>query len=151
MDLYDIYKVVTTTLRSTLKKKLQRNLCFGDSLCPRLGPETYAFRSLSSISQRPPRSKLTPGHDRSFHIPSKSLFSARPVIRCHIIRYTITVAQYTTNEIKYLATVNRYQLMRVRNCTPTDPTCLQGTTVRGGKQAKYLNWSQECFISRTKT
>jgi hypothetical protein len=87
----------------------------------------------------------------SFHIPSKSLFSARPVIRCHIIRYTITVAQYTTNEIKYLATVNRYQLMRVRNCTPTDPTCLQGTTVRGGKQAKYLNWSQECFISRTKT
>ena len=87
----------------------------------------------------------------SFHIPTKPLFSARPVIRCHIIRYTITVVQYTTNEIKYFAIVNSYQLMRVRNCTPTDTTCLKGTTVREGRQAKYLTGLKECFISRTLT
>lgn len=153
MDLYDIYKVFSTALRSIFKENQKEIYVLETRYVPvsALKPKLFVvFPVVVSPSDCRDQNSHR-ARNASFHIPSQSLFSARPVIRCHIIRYTITVVQYTTNEIKYFAMVNSYQLMRVRNCTPTASTCLQGTTVREGRQAKYLNWPQECFISRTLT
>jgi hypothetical protein len=138
-DLYDIYKVFSTALRSIFKENWREIYVLETRYVPvsALKPNLFVFFPVSPSDRRDQNSHRAT--TASFHIPSKSLFSACPVIRCHTIRYTITVVQYTTNEIKYFAIVNSYQLMRVRNCTPTDSTCLQGTTVREGKQAKYLN------------
>jgi len=151
MDLYDIYKVFSTAWRFVFKENQKEIYVLETRYVPvsALKPKLFVVFPVPPSDCRDQNSHRAT--TASFLIPSKSLFSARPVIRCHIIRYTITVVQYTTNEIKYYAIVNSYQLMRVRNCTPTDSTCHQRTIVREGKQAKYLNWPQEYFISRTLT